>query len=143
MLTLAPGVTLWDSGEFLAAIHSLGIPHPPGTPLYVLLAKVWSLIFAPVFGFARSVNLFSALCTALGCGILTSLFAKWTEDGWGATAAGLTAGLMSTVWLNATETEVYAVALLFGCIILWAGDRAGENSSTISVSTFASCFDYQ
>ena len=128
MLTLAPGVTLWDSGEFLAAIHSLGIPHPPGTPLYVLIGKVWSMMFASVFGFARAINLLSAVCTALGCGILTSLFAKWTDDGLGATAAGLTAGLMSTVWLNANETEVYAVALLFGCIILWAADRAGEDS---------------
>jgi len=44
------------------------------------------------------------------------------------TAAGLTAGLMSTVWLSATETEVYAVTLLFGCMILWAADRAGQNS---------------
>src|ERR1700693_3122613 len=128
MLTLAPGVTLWDSGEFFAAIHSFGIPHPPGTPLYVLIGKVWSMLFAAVFGFARSINLLSAVCTALGCGILASLFAKWTDDGFAATAAGLTAGLMSTVWLSATETEVYAVALLFGCMILWAADRAGEES---------------
>jgi hypothetical protein len=128
MLTLAPGVTLWDSGEFLAAIHSLGIPHPPGTPLYILIGKVWSVLFASVFGFARAINLLSAVCTAFGCGILTSLFAKWTGDGFAATAAGLAAGLMSTVWMNATETEVYAVALLFGCMILWAADRAGENS---------------
>jgi hypothetical protein len=128
MLTLAPGVTLWDAGEFLAAIHSFGIPHPPGTPLYVLIGRVWSMIFASVFGFARSMNLLSAACTAFACGILTSLFAKWTGDGFAATAAGITAGLMSTVWLSATETEVYAVALLFGCIILWAADRAGENS---------------
>ena len=103
MLTLAPGVTLWDSGEFLAAIHSLGIPHPPGTPLYVLIGNVWSVIFAPLFGFARSINLLSAVCTAFACGILTSLFATWTEDGFAATAAGLTAGLMSTVWLSATD----------------------------------------
>jgi Protein of unknown function (DUF2723). len=128
MLTLAPGVTLWDSGEFLAAMHSLGIPHPPGTPLYVLVGKVWSIIFAGVFGFARSINLLSAVCTAAGCGLLASLFDRWTGDGLGATAAGITAGLMSTVWLSATETEVYAVALFFGCLIIWAADRAGENS---------------
>src|SRR5438105_15575800 len=35
---------------------------------------------------------------------------------------------MSTVWVNSTETEVYAVALRFGCMILWAADRAGKNS---------------
>jgi hypothetical protein len=120
MLTLAPGVTLWDSGEFLAAIHSVGIPHPPGTPLYILIGKVWSVIFAPLFGFARSINLLSAFCTAFGCGILANLISNWTEDGYAGTAAGLTAGLMSTMWLNATETEVYAVAFLFGCMILWA-----------------------
>ena len=128
MLTLAPGVTLWDSGEFLAAIRSLGIPHPPGTPLYILIGKVWSMLFASAFGFARSINLLSAVSTAFACGILTSLFAKWTGDGFAATAAGLTAGLMTTVWLSATETEVYAVALMFGCMILWAADRAGEES---------------
>ena len=128
MLTLAPSVTLWDSGEFLAAIHSFGIPHPPGTPLYVLIGKVWSMILAPVFGFARSINLLSASCTAFACGILANLIAGWTEDGFAATAGGLTAGLMSTVWLNATETEVYAVAFLFGVMILWAADRAGKNS---------------
>ena len=128
MLTLAPGVTLWDSGEFLAAIRSFGIPHPPGTPLYILIGKVWSMLFAPAFGFARSINLLSAVCTAFACGILTNLFAKWTDDGFAATAAGLTAGLMSTVWLNATETEVYAVAFLFGCMVLWASDRAGQDS---------------
>ena len=89
MLTLAPGVTLWDSGEFLAAIHSLGIPHPPGTPLYVLIGKVWSLAFASLFGFARSINLLSAVCVAFGCGILTNLFTKWTQDSFAATAAGL------------------------------------------------------
>jgi len=128
MLTLAPGVTLWDSGEFLAAIRSFGIPHPPGTPLYILIGKVWSVAFASVFGFARSINLLSAVCTAFGCGILTNLFAKWTGDGFAATAAGLTAGLMSTLWSSATETEVYAVAFLFGCMMLWAADRAGEDS---------------
>ena len=128
MLTLAPGVTPWDSGEFLAAIHSFGIPHPPGTPLYVLIGKVWGMLFGFAFGFARSINLLSAVCTAFGCGILTNLFDKWTDDGLASTAAGLTAGLMSTVWLSATETEVYAVAFLFGCMILWAADRAGENS---------------
>src|SRR6202030_4241731 len=83
---------------------------------------------ASVFGFARSINLLAAVCTAFGCGILANLFAKWTGDGFAGTAAGLTPGLMSTVWLSATETEVYAVTLLFGCMILWAADRAGEDS---------------
>jgi hypothetical protein len=124
--TLAPGVTLWDSGEFLASIHSLGIPHPPGTPLYVIVAKVWTMIWAPVVGFAYSVNLLSAVCTALGCAILADLLTRWTGDGIAAYAGAVCAGLMSSLWLSANETEVYASAFLVSCILLSIGDRAGE-----------------
>lgn len=126
LATLAPGVTLWDSGEFLAAIHSLGIPHPPGTPLYVLLANVWAMIWAPVVGFAYSVNLFSAVCTAAACALLADLFARWTGDRLAAYAAAVCAGAMSSIWLNANETEVYSAALLGACLLFWLADRAGE-----------------
>ena len=57
VLTLAPGVTYWDSGEFLAAMKSLGIPHPPGTPLYILVGNVWVRALEPVLGFEYDVNL--------------------------------------------------------------------------------------
>lgn len=118
-ITLARGVTYWDAGEFLAAIHSLGIPHPPGTPLYVLLARVWSMLVSPVVSFTIAVNAFSALCTAGAFGILANIFWRATRDAVSSFAAALTAGLMSTVWLNATETEVYACALLASFVILW------------------------
>lgn len=118
-VTLARGVTYWDAGEFLAAIHSLGIPHPPGTPLFVLVAHVWSMIAAPVVGFTIAVNAFSALCTAAAFGVIANIFWRSTGDAVAAFAGALTAGLMSTVWLNATETEVYACALLGAFAILW------------------------
>ena len=126
LATLAPGVTLWDSGEFLSAIHSLGIPHPPGTPLYILLANVWAKIWAPLVGFAYSVNILSAVCTAVAFGFLANLFVRWTGDRPGAFSGAICAGTMSTVWLNANETEVYAVALLAASILLWLGNRADE-----------------
>ena len=55
--TLAPGVTFWDAGEFIAAAHSLGIPHPPGTPLFVVLLNAWARAFA-FLPFAIATNLF-------------------------------------------------------------------------------------
>jgi len=123
--TLAPGVTLWDSGEFLSAIHSLGIPHPPGTPLYVLIGNVWAKMFSPVVGFAYSINLLSALCSAIACALMANLFVRWTGDRLAAYAAAVCAGATSSLWLSATETEVYSSGLLIGCLIFWIADRAG------------------
>jgi hypothetical protein len=122
-VTLARGVTYWDAGEFLAAIHSLGIPHPPGTPLFVLTAHVWSVIASPVVGFTIAVNAFSALATAAAFGLVANIFWRATGDGVAAFAGALTAGLMSTVWLNATETEVYACALFGAFAILWCARK--------------------
>lgn len=127
LATLAPGVTLWDSGEFLSAIHSLGIPHPPGTPLYILIAHVWALIWSPVVGFAYSINLLSAVCTAVACALLANLFVSWTGDRIAAYTAAVCAGAMSSVWLSANETEVYSSALLCACVLLWLGNKAGES----------------
>ena len=61
--TLAPTVTFWDAGEFIAAARTLGIPHPPGTPLFVLLANVWGRL-VPLGEFAYRTNLLAALCSA-------------------------------------------------------------------------------
>ena len=125
--TLAPGVTYWDSGEFLAAIRTLGIPHPPGTPLYILAGNVWSNLFGPLFGFAYSVNLLSAISTALACGIFASLMSRWTREPLAAVAGGLLAGLMSSVWLNANETEVYSPSLLMSALLMYSAYRADDS----------------
>ena len=123
--TLAPGVTLWDAGEFQSAIRSLGIPHPPGTPLYVMIGAVWARIFAPLIGFARAMNVLSALATAAGCAVLGASVARWTSSRIAGVAAGLTAGAMLSVWRSATETEVYALSLALALIALALADRAG------------------
>src|SRR6476620_7975503 len=127
LATLAPGVTLWDSGEFLSAIHTLGIPHPPGTPLYVLVANVWSRILSPLIGFAFSVNLLSAICTAAACALLANLIHRSTGDRIAAYAGAVAAGAMASVWSSATETEVYASALFIGCVILWIANREPDS----------------
>jgi hypothetical protein len=124
--SLAPGVTYWDSGEFLSAMHSLGIPHPPGTPLFILIGNVWGRALAPVIGFAAGVNLLSAVSSAVACGLFASRMARWTGDAAASLAGGMLAGLMSSVWLNANETEVYAPALLMSALFIVVADRARE-----------------
>ncbi|MGI8619818.1 MAG: protein O-mannosyl-transferase family [Gemmatimonadaceae bacterium] len=127
--TLAPSVTWWDSGELIAAVHSLGIPHPPGTALYVIVAKVWATLTWPL-DYAVRVNLLSAVATAAAAALLGSMLARWTRDHVAGFAAAVCAGAASTVWRNATEAEVYALALLGSALILWTADRAGSGGSS-------------
>lgn len=127
-LTLAPDVTFWDAGEFIAAAHALGIPHPPGTPLFILVVNVWAklLFFLP---YAVATNLFSAAATACSAAIMARIVQRATGSWHMAVAAAVTAGSMSSVWLNATETEVYAVSLTLGTFMIWSADRAGREAS--------------
>ena len=63
LLTMAPSVSFWDTGEFIATSYTLSVPHPPGSPLYVLLGRLFSMI--PVMEVAWRVVLMSALSSAL------------------------------------------------------------------------------
>src|SRR6188768_4187454 len=64
--TMEASASFWDSGEFIASSFILGIPHSPGTPLYVLVGKVASLLPLPFLNIAQRVNLLSAFCGAAG-----------------------------------------------------------------------------
>lgn len=124
LATLAPGVTLWDAGEFASAVESLGIPHPPGTPLFILAARAWRLVLA-FLPTVVATNLLAAACTAVAAGIAAALIARWVRDTRIAVASGLAFGGLSTVWLNATETEVYSASLLMAIVMVWVGFISG------------------
>jgi hypothetical protein len=132
LVTLAPTVTFWDAGEFIAAARILGIPHPPGTPLFVMIAHVWGLIF-PFGEYAVRTNLLSALLSATGAGclflVVHETLRPLTSDlppetaralrlGGAATAAILGA-FTFTNWQNSNETEVYAIATFTISAISW------------------------
>jgi Protein of unknown function (DUF2723) len=123
ILTLAPTVTFWDAGEFIAAAKTLGIPHPPGTPLFVLIAHVWAML-VPVGEYAVRTNLLSALLSAAGAGffflIAHQSIQKLTSDLEeptarmlslaGGAASAMVGAFTFTNWQNSNETEVYAIA---------------------------------
>ncbi len=116
---------MWDAGEFIAAVRTFGIPHQPGTPLFVMLARAWSLAI-PFAGTALATNLFSALCTAAAGGLLAAFVARATASRAMALASALCAGGMLTAWSSATETEVYASVLLLVMLTLLAAERGGR-----------------
>jgi hypothetical protein len=127
--SVAPSVTFWDAGEFIAAARSLGIPHPPGTPLFIVALHVWGLLW-PDTAYAFGLNLASAVATLAAAGLSAVLVFRWLRDRLGeppayaaATAAAICAGAMYTVWSNATETEVYAASLALAVVMLVAADR--------------------
>ena len=123
--TLAPSVTFWDAGEFIAAARVFGIPHPPGTPLFVVALNAWARAF-PFLPFAVATNLFSAVCTASALALAALVIGRSTHAPWFGVAAAVAAGAMSSVWQNATETEVYAVSLFLAVATIASADLAGR-----------------
>jgi len=124
VITLAPTVTLWDAGEFITAAKVLGIPHPPGTPLFVLLGNVWGGV-ARLGSYAWRLNLLSACFSAAGSGCLFLVAhrllageAPWLRTG-GAAAAAILSAFTFTGWQNSNETEVYTVATFSIAAICW------------------------
>jgi hypothetical protein len=132
VVTLAPTVTFWDAGEFITAARSLGIPHPPGTPLFVMIGHVWGAL-VPLAEYAQRTNLLSATLSAVGAGfwylVVHDTLARATQDlevhtarllaRGGALAATLIAGFTFTMWQNSNETEVYAAATFTIALITW------------------------
>ncbi|MCB9009536.1 MAG: DUF2723 domain-containing protein [Ardenticatenaceae bacterium] len=126
--TLAPDLT-WqansgDGGELITAAVTLGIPHPPGYPTYVLLGKLASFLpFEPV---AYRFHLFSALCVAIAAGLVTAtaqklMAASGTQNSQFLTVIpGLLFAFSPLVWSQAIVAEVYSLNLLVVAAFLWA-----------------------
>src|SRR5262249_36505116 len=71
-LGACPTIYVGDSGELVTAVHLLGIPHPTGYPLYVLLGKLWTFAL-PFRSVAWRMSLFSAAAAAAACALLYRL----------------------------------------------------------------------
>ncbi len=135
-VTLAPTTAFWDTSEYIATAHIMGIPHPPGNPLFVVLARTWEIILG-VFGLSTAVriNLFSALMSSLAHGlwflVAHHILGHFSTDGRfrliGATAATLVSATAFTVWNQSNVNEkVYTVSLFTIALLSWLAFRWRE-----------------
>lgn len=132
--------SLWDCGEFVSSCYKVQIPHPPGAPLFVLIGRIFIVLFGdnPVTA-AKGVNIMSALASGF-----TILFLFWTithfarkivqgdkkieelssQQLFGIMAAGIIGSIAYTFcdsfWYSAVEGEVYAMSSFFTAIVFWA-----------------------
>src|SRR5205809_639193 len=127
VLTLAPTTQFWDTSEYIAAAKVLGIPHPPGNPLFTLVAHTWGMIhWAANYGVR--INLFAAVTSAVAAGcwfligerFLRSIVPATWPRRLAALAGALCAATAFTVWNQSVVNEkVYTFSLLSIALILW------------------------
>ena len=124
--TLAPGLLPGDAGEFQFAAWRLGLAHPTGYPLYLLLGWGWQHLLALVgISPATAMNSLSALFGAAGVGLLYLLMVRWTP---GAPALRRVVGVYSAVllginftyWSQALIAEVYTLHVVLVLLLLLA-----------------------
>ena len=109
---MSPAVRFWDTAEITAAAYSLGIPHAPGFPIYILLGRVFTVLLP--FKPAIAVNLLSVV-SATAAVVLALLIFRELEEGVETIGGYLSALLFAfgnCLWAQAGRAEVYAFNML-------------------------------
>ena len=128
--TLLPGVGYWDTGEFQAVAPSLGIAHPTGYPLYILLGKLASTI--PFGSIAWRMNVFSALCTALAGGGLSALLVRGGVGLPWAILAGAGYGWARNVWSVSTHADPHTLNAVWSVLLVAVAWSATESERWVA-----------
>jgi hypothetical protein len=149
-ITLGPTTWFWDTSEYIATSHIMGIPHPPGNPLFVLLARAWDVLLTPTgLPTAVRINLFSAFMSAgtaffwylMVHRILGFFEGRETVRRVGAAVAVLISGTAYTVWFQSTVNEkvytvsMFTIAALSWLVFLWR-DHVEEHRGVRGPSRF-------
>jgi len=147
-LTVQRSLSFWDCGEFIACSYILGIPHPPGTPLFVLLGRLASLIpFVEDISYRINyMSVISSAFTAMFSYLLTVklvgyFFNSGEKTGLnryiayiGGLAGGFFVAFGRTNWGNSVEAEVYGLALALSVMIIWLTLRYFEQRGTVGAA---------
>jgi hypothetical protein len=119
VMTLQRTLPAGDSGELIAVAWNGGVAHPPGYPLYTLLAGAWARAFA--FGEpALRLAVFSAVCMAAAAGLLAAALRKLGASAWAAGAAALAWAFCAPAWKMALVAEVFALNSLLAAGLWFA-----------------------
>ena len=137
LLTMEPTASLWDCAEFIATSYKLEVGHPPGAPLFMMLARLFMLFAPSTDSLAMMVNAMSSIasgfCILFLFWTITHLARRiytasgreltngtiWTILGAGAVGA-LAYTFTDTFWFSAVEGEVYALSSMFTALVVWA-----------------------
>ena len=136
LLTIEPSSSLWDCGEFVATSYKLEVGHPPGAPLFMLLARIATMFAPSSYYVPHMVNgmnaLASAFCILFLFWTITHIARRlFTREGkaltmsnaiavLGAGAVGALAYTFTdTFWFSAVEGEVYALSSMFTALVVW------------------------
>ena len=145
--TMEPTTSLWDCSEYIATSYKLEVGHPPGAPLYMMLARLAALLAPSPEYVPLMINGMNSLVSGF-----TILFMFWTVThlarrivqpqvggmspsqmilvlGAGAVGA-LSYAYTDTFWFSAVEGEVYAMSSMFTALVVWLMLKWEENAES-------------
>ncbi len=142
-LTVQRSFSFWDCGEFIACSYTLGVPHPPGTPLFVLIGRLFSMVpFVEDISYrVNYLSVISSAVTAMLSYLLAVKLARlfildWSQplNRWIAYAGGIAGGFFvafgETNWSNSVEAEVYGISLALSVLMFWLAVKYYEVRGT-------------
>ena len=134
--TTEPSASLWDCSEFIATSYKLEVGHPPGAPLFMMMARLATMLAPSAQYVPLAVNIMNCLASAF-----CILFMFWTithlarricqaagrelsaANGWTVLGAGAVGALAytftDTFWFSAVEGEVYSLSSMFTALVVW------------------------
>ena len=143
-LSVEPTVSFWDCGEYIATSAKLEVGHPPGAPFFQMVGAFFASFSPSPEMTALFVNFISVFSSAFTILFLYFIIVNFTQKIVLAKGDTLTNGQVIAIygsgvvgalaytfsdsfWFNATEAEVYAMAMLFMSAMFWLGLKWTDN----------------